>query len=113
MTSRAAKRHDSAEQRAGAGQEIGYQSLLEITDTAGLSRSLVPVSAMGTATALRNDPQAYAGLWLEFAAIRKVNQPISASTNANVPTATGGEFQFRLIVHARAMDRLACFGKRT
>ena len=81
------------------GQEIGYQSLLEITDTAGLSRSLVPVSAMGTATALRNDPQAYAGLWLGSAAIRKVNQPTSASTNANVPTATGGEFQFRLIVH--------------
>ncbi len=90
-----------------------YQSLLEITDTGGTTRLLIPVKADGlqnyssTGSARLRGALASgtpllplhprAGLWIGNASIKRVNQPSSANPMEPVPT--GSEFQFRILVH--------------
>ncbi len=93
-----------------------YQSLLEITGSAGI-RLLVPVSAEGLTShpatgaaaaslALQGSARSArpaashprAGLWVGTAAIAKVNQPASIPA-PDSPVATASPFQFRLILH--------------
>jgi hypothetical protein len=94
-----------------------YQSLLEISDTGGLCRHLVPVSAEGLSIsgtakqgfgslARGKDGAALhprAGLWIGSASIQKVSQPSSGSPDEPVPVAS--EFQFRLLVHVDAQGQ--------
>jgi hypothetical protein len=88
-----------------------YQSLLEVTDTAGVARCLVPVSAAGldSLTGSRsltrfqiqtqggNDIPLRSGLWVGSATIDRVSQP--ASFNPAEPKPTASPFQFRLLLH--------------
>ena len=72
-----------------------YQSLLEVSDTAG-STYLVPITAQSFEAASGQSTR-YAGLWVGSAVIRQVNYANNqAATN---PVPTGSEFQFRLLVH--------------
>jgi len=87
-----------------------YQSLLEVTDTAGLSRQVVPVMAEGIETAairgassvLYRAPVAAqshprAGLWIGSATINSVSHPPDPT-----PVKAAGEFAFKLLVHLDA-----------
>lgn len=101
---------------AGPVGEAGvlYQSLLEVTDTSGLARILVPVSATGLDAAANYSagshiarsgisPQGAGttplrpGLWIGSATIDKVSQPASFTPTNPAPVAA--EFQFRLLIH--------------
>jgi hypothetical protein len=88
-----------------------YQSLLEVTEAAGSSRHLVPVSAYGlerpaVVNSARGELRAqgdsitnrHRGLWIGSAVINQVNQPALAG-NSQTPLPTASEFQFRLILH--------------
>jgi hypothetical protein len=95
-----------------------YQSLLEVTDTAGSLRHVLPVTAEGLnvysstpaatgGTHLRgmnyasNHPRA--GLWVGNAVVNQVSQP--ASGNPTNPLPTASEFQFRLLIHIDQNER--------
>lgn len=88
-----------------------YQSLLEVTESAGTRRHVIPVSAYGMRrppTAQVSSPMAYAkgaatdvlhaGLWVGNVVINKVNQPTLAS-DPDTPLPTAFEFQFRIVLH--------------
>ncbi len=94
--------------------EAVYQSVLEVTDSTGLSQLLIPVTADGLqdfrgvaeARSFRLHSLATgaihvrAGLWVGAVEIDKVSQPASLSPNEPTPTAT--PFQFRILVHVDA-----------
>lgn len=87
-----------------------YQSLLEVTEAANLTRLLVPVSAEGmdgwiTGTGSRASKDGtpglpHTGLWVGTVTLTNVSQPSGANPLAPVPTAS--EFEFRLLVHVDA-----------
>ena len=89
-----------------------YQSLLEITDAAGLSRQVLSVVADGLQStsggggngfAPASDPPPVhprAGLWIGSASITNVSQP--ASVNSSNPVPTASDFSFRVLVHVDA-----------
>jgi hypothetical protein len=89
-----------------------YQSVLEVSESAGNFRQLIPVTAeasspVAAASAARfglnaqgSDPDPKAGLWIGQASINKVSQP--ASGTPSTPVATSSEFSFRLLVHVDA-----------
>jgi len=76
---------------------VSYQSILEVTDDAGLTRIPVPVTALG----LQNfgaGGVTHAGLWVGTVSLNAVNQPTSLA-DPSTPLATGNDFQFRIILH--------------
>jgi hypothetical protein len=89
--------------------DLLYQSLLEVSDGAGLRR-LIPVSAYplhysagtGTAGLAGGVPPGIAppstGLWVGNVTIDRVSQP-SNIENPLTPVPAGSEFPFRLIMH--------------
>jgi hypothetical protein len=94
--------------------EVLYESLLEITDSAGQSRLLAPVTAKGMretggtllasfgpkvsgASAGLTPPHIHSGLWVGSVSLNKVSQP--ESQNPNTALDTPAAFQFRLIMH--------------
>ena len=111
----AVRRADMAAFSLPAGYaDSAYQSLLEVTDTAG-SRQVVPVSSAGFQPSAANrqllarpqssplsassDSDPRAGLWVGNAVIHQVNQ---AATGSSVPLDTALDFQFRLLIHVAA-----------
>jgi hypothetical protein len=104
---------------AGAGA-AAYQSLLEVTDGFG-TRLFLPVTAAGSVepegilgaargnanrrsalTAADGDPASpYAGLWAGVVAVNAVNEPRNAQDPVRT-RASGGEFQFRILLHVDA-----------
>ena len=111
----AVRRPDMVENAAGTGAI--YQSLLEIRDTAGSSRLVIPVTASGLnggAVAAGAQPRSapvppvvHPGLWIGSASINLVNQPANTGDPTNSPSPTALPFQFRLLLHAGAQDSSA------
>lgn len=89
------------------GNGAMYQSILEVKDTAGLSRQLIPVTSRGPSTlagaglfaaaGMSQTGQPRPGLWIGHAVIDRVSEV--ASANPNDPKPTACPFQFRLILH--------------
>jgi hypothetical protein len=101
------RRRDMAPPPAGAISPL-YQSLIEVIDSAGLFRQLVPVTAEGLQPASTAGAAGFApadatpvhpraGLWIGSASINAVSQPPST-----VPVPTSSDFAFRLLVHVDA-----------
>lgn len=84
-----------------------YQSLIKITDNAGM-QIFVPVTTgewaatdakLRTGRTLRNDgPPGYTGLWVGTVSITNVSEPADGS-DPDTPKPTASEFMFRLILH--------------
>lgn len=89
------------------GKGAMYQSILEVKDSAGLSRQLIPVTSRGPSTlagaglfaaaAMSQSGEPRPGLWIGHAVIDRVSE--LASANPNEPKPTVSPFQFRLILH--------------
>jgi hypothetical protein len=81
---------------SGLSAGLLYQSLLEITDDAGM-RWLVPVSA-GDVSLAQSGELSKAGLWVGDAVLNSVSQP-AHTTQPDALRTAGGEFSFRVLVH--------------
>jgi hypothetical protein len=77
--------------RVGLAPDTTYQANLTVADDGG-TQILVPLRVTGIR---------YSGLWTGNASITHVSQPARA-TAPDIPTPTGSEFSFRLLVHADA-----------
>ena len=84
-----------------------YQSIIKITDGAGMA-VMLPVTAQGLESTTGPASHSYAGLWVGSATINRVSQPSLKGAEGEgegevidheTPQATGSEFQFTLIVH--------------
>jgi len=120
----AVRRKDmSAPPTAVDGLEPRYESLIEVTESAGSSRHLIPVSAYGLQrfrnTALaraglgRNDDSdeiLHAGLWVGSVVVGGVNQPASVG-DSDIPRTTASKFQFRIILHVDASGQVRLLQK--
>ena len=100
--------------RSEGSLDFLYQSLLEITDSAGFSVAL-PVTAAGlqmlrpdaAAKVARGEKQTLeqlfgnpnAGLWYGYVSIDKVSEPNNAAQGPVVPLQTMSDFVFPVVVH--------------
>jgi hypothetical protein len=81
-----------------------FQSLLDVRDDTGC-RQLIGVSSQGLLNAFDGTGGSvplppHAGLWVGTAVLRQVSEPAHSNpAQQSVPTPTGSEYQFRLIVH--------------
>jgi hypothetical protein len=93
-----------------------FQSVLEVTDDSG-ARQLIGVTSQGLINAFGEGGGGapippHAGLWVGTAVIRKVNEPAHSNPAVQpVPTPTGSEYQFRLIVHVDANNQVRLLQK--
>jgi hypothetical protein len=77
-----------------------YQSLLDVTEIGGPSRHTLPVTARGLEVfdAAGNPVHPFAGMWVGYASVNKVNEP-GSPLQPTLPVSTATDFTFRLLVH--------------